>query len=380
MKFVKVLVVIIILIVIAFLVFLEINLSNVSSPEVNEKNLETSLNEKENKNKSKNEITLDVLNKEEKLAENKILLEIPEELKIKEILLPDDTVIEEKIEEYAVHKNGKYKFVFTLEDNSKIEKEIEINNLLKLVEEEKKPTYIPEGFEYLTGTVDTGYVITDQYGNEFVWVPVESGILTRKNSKKSNYAEKESSAKALVNSVAKNYGFYISRYEAGKAELENNIIAVSFKGIVPWYNATYKEALEKSEEFCSNFGYNDVSSDLVSSYAWDTTLKWIDSHEKSYSSSLEYGNYSDEIKLTGETEKDCVNNICDMAGNLKEWTTELYLGKNEENNTTKKEKENTNLRVIRGGCVNLKKSASSNISFAEDLTDNYWGFRIILYK
>jgi len=31
---------------------------------------------------------------------------------------------------------------------------------------------IPKGFKHLTGTVDTGFVIQDEAGNEFVWIPV----------------------------------------------------------------------------------------------------------------------------------------------------------------------------------------------------------------
>ena len=36
--------------------------------------------------------------------------------------------------------------------------------------------YIPSGFTYLEGTVDTGYVIKDSIGNEFVWIPVETPV------------------------------------------------------------------------------------------------------------------------------------------------------------------------------------------------------------
>ena len=31
--------------------------------------------------------------------------------------------------------------------------------------------YIPEGFTYTKGSWNTGYVITDELGNQFVWVP-----------------------------------------------------------------------------------------------------------------------------------------------------------------------------------------------------------------
>ena len=53
--------------------------------------------------------------------------------------------------------------------------------------------HIPTGFQYLTGTVDTGYVITDSTaenksgGNEFVWIPVASEEAYVKKAGANNY-------------------------------------------------------------------------------------------------------------------------------------------------------------------------------------------------
>ena len=372
MKVLKIIIPIIIVLIVMVIIFFSINILNSKKNlEINNSNLNTTEEIKTENDK----IELKLENEEKDIESTNILVEIDEDLENYEIILPDETVSTEANTEYKVTENGIYKFTLVLENGTKIEKEIEVTNLREKLKTEKKPTYIPEGFLHKTGTYESGYVISDEYGNEFVWVPVESGKLTRKNSSKNQYKETDSTSKALVNSVAKNYGFYISRYEASKADYDGTIIAGSFSDVEPWNNVNYTEAKKVAEMFSEIFGYNDIKSSLINSYAWDTTLLWLNKKEKSYSTSLEYGNYSEEINKCGESEKDCINNIYDLAGNLKEWTTEI-------NTTAQKNETGDDItsRVIRGGSCNQKKSASSQISYSEDAIDEYWGFRIILYK
>ena len=340
----------------------------------------------EKEKKDKYEISLKLDNKDDEVTKNKILIDIPDEIDDIKITLPDGNVVKKIIDGYDVKKNGTYKFIFEIDEDNIIEKEIEVSNIKEINEEDLKPEYIPEGFSYKEGTVNTGYVIVDQYGNEFVWVPVENGYLYRENDDNDKYEENEEFAKGLVSSVASYYGFYISRYEATKAEFEGNIVATTIAETEPWTDVNYIDAKNASEDFARVFEYQDVRSSLVSSYAWDSTLKWIDESNKKYSTSENYGNYTDTIKLAGENLDDCVNNIFDMAGNVKEWTSELYLkasNKDENdktNNKTEVVEENANYRVVRGGCVELTKSASSKVSYNEELTNPSWGFRLILYK
>ena len=101
-------------------------------------------------------------------------------------------------------------------------------------------------------------------------------------------------------------------------------------------------------------------------------------------------NYSDNIEQTGMTTSDIKNNICDLAGNVREWTTEVYkrkedeTSKNEINNNTNNEtkaKTSVRYRVVRGGSANnIELSASSHTTYKENTSDAYWGFRMILYK
>ena len=87
--------------------------------------------------------------------------------------------------------------------------------------------YVPSNFHYVEGTVSDGYVIADESGNEFVWIPVdgvnvkyEKGYDTdplRTDVVDSEYPEGITSATEsdIVESAG---GFYIGRYEAGVPE------------------------------------------------------------------------------------------------------------------------------------------------------------------
>lgn len=246
---------------------------------------------------------------------------------------------------------------------------------------------MPEGFEHVEGEVDDGYVIKDKYENQYVWVPVESGILERTTRTDRNYEDSSSSASGLVNSVAKNFGFYIARYESSAFQANGTKFAASLAGQKPWSNVTYRDASDAAENTAKVLQYPDgLVTALCSSYAWDTTLAWIDTTVTNYSTNTSYGNYSGTILQTGGTESDKVRNIFDMAGNVREWTTEIYKDNGEENIDTsgEEEQEQENLdylrRVVRGGSAYINKVANSRNGYSENLTDEYWGFRTVLYK
>ena len=301
---------------------------------------------------------------------------INDEQGIKSIILPDGTEIYSDSTTYDVKKNGIYTFKVIGMNNETTIQSIEVKNI-KVYSSENP--YIPDGFNHILGDVDTGYVIEDSYGNQYVWVPVESGKLIRNTDSNNDYEEIDNTASGLVNSVAQNYGFYIARYETSEYELNGEKVTASMEGKIPLTNITYSDAVELINNSAKEYEYKNCNTAILNSYAWDTTLEWLNLTQKNYSSSTYFGNYSGTIYPTGQTESDIVNNICDMAGNVREWTTEVYKGATAVAKEGERDVE-VLYRVVRGGSTNLNRTAASHIGYPENTSDTYWGFRMILYK
>lgn len=239
------------------------------------------------------------------------------------------------------------------------------------IEETTMLPYMPNSFSYVEGEVETGYTIADTYGNTYVWVPVKNGELTR-NIAISECVEIENTVIDFKNSVNQYKGFYIARYESSVYSINDKNVSATMGGKMPVSNVNYAMAYEAANNSCQEFNYSDVVTNLMNSYAWDTTLAWIDKTNSSYSTSTNRGNYSEEVNPTGATEADVVNRICDLAGNLQEWTTEGYLINNDDSNQNL-------FRIIRGGSVKFNSSAL-NRNYKENESDDNIGFRMILYK
>ena len=220
--------------------------------------------------------------------------------------------------------------------------------------------WIPEGFKVAddsASTVQGGVVIEDKDGNQFVWVPVAT-IADYKRTWYTGDGTLSKYSEALPEdektSVEKYKGFYIGRYEAGDKEnteaktlrSSNDVTkTVTIKANQAPYNyVTRTQAVSLAEGFATKQGYK-AKTKLVSSYAWDTTIAFIEKTVNNYGSSSSQGNYSntsvtykditDESKpektkaenssllvATGQTTPVC--NIYDMGGNVFEWTTESY--------------------------------------------------------
>lgn len=290
---------------------------------------------------------------------------------------------------YSVSENGEYSFTVRASNGKETTETIYIDNILSISADNP---YIPDGFTHVDGTeVDTGFVVQDKSGNQYVWVPVESGNPTR-TAPSEKYLEDNYTASAFTNSVAKYYGFYIAKYEASMETVNGIVVARSVEGAIPWYNVNYNDAFNSSLNTATAYNYIGVKTALINSYAWDTTLSWLNTSVANYSTSRNYGNYSNQILTTGGTQSDIINQVADMAGNLREWTTEKYdeeiANNNDDTNTTNTVRENTNIsnsndlsyRVVRGGSATMDKIANSRIGERIDLQDNYWGFRMVLYK
>ena len=211
---------------------------------------------------------------------------------------------------------------------------------------------IPKGFDYVTGTKDTGLVIKDQdTENEFVWVPVTESTYVKDTSFGAAIpAGDDTLPKGITDETAdvvKYGGFYIGRYEAGIPENQSSIdgksdstsdvkgVPVSKKDVIVWTNISYTNSKASAESMISN---EYVQTGLITGKAWDTTCHWIEGSLKSINASASlkdsryYGNYKDSLspanensgtkRTAGFNENWKVKNIYDLAGNVVEWTSE----------------------------------------------------------
>ena len=214
--------------------------------------------------------------------------------------------------------------------------------------------WIPEGFKIAKGsasTVQGGVVIEDKDGNQFVWVPVAT-LADYKRTWYTGWSSFSDYSEALPEdektSVERYKGFYIGRYEAGDKEStvaktlrsSNDVTkTVTIKANQAPYNyVTRTQAVSLAEGFATKQGYK-AKTKLVSSYAWDTTIAFLQKVNSDYGERSE-GNYreiafsytditgasqtksssSSVLIPTGQTTPVC--NIYDMGGNVWEWTTE----------------------------------------------------------
>ena len=278
------------------------------------------------------------------------------------------TTVVDKIIPYAVTKNGTYTFTVTGTVNGKsYTKNVSVAvNQFKTAKDyvaaNVEVTYpdgkvwIPEGFRISTDAAETvqgGIVIEDKDLNQFVWVPVATiadyKITAYANQNISPFSE--TLPEDEKTSVEKYKGFYIGRYEAGDKEnteaktlrSSNDVTkTVTIKANqAPYNNVTKTQAISLAEGFATKQGYK-AKTKLVSSYAWDTTIEFIQKVNSDYGSSSEEGNYynttfsytditgarqtkeksSPVLVPTGQTTPVC--NIYDMGGNVFEWSNERY--------------------------------------------------------
>ena len=286
--------------------------------------------------------------------------------------------------------------------------------------------WIPEGFKVAgdsASTVQGGVVIEDKDGNQFVWVPVATIADYKRTAYSTNVATEETdtatnSIKININSSISDYftealpedektsveiykGFYIGRYEAGDKESTGTTKAtfrtsssdtsnsVTIKADqVPYNYVTRTQAVSLAEGFATKQGYK-AKTKLVSSYAWDTTIAFIEKTVNNYGSSSSQGNYSDTsvtykditdeskpektkaensslLVATGQTTPVC--NIYDMGGNVFEWTTESYL-------------DTSNPYALRGGYYNdnFANSPAGYCYYDSDNANDGIGFRLTLF-
>ena len=289
---------------------------------------------------------------------------------------------------------------------------------------------VPAGAVYNSdGTVKTTNLSSQEqaqtlFGNQFVWIPC-----TAENYKKTNFGKDTASWEPNTSTgekmqIEKYGGFYIGRYEAGTSNLKSSKIdfskgydrsentnfcakyiisgkITSKAGEIPYYNADYETAQTMTQKMYNN---NYVKSGLVTGTMWDVTLDYIKSQDSKIDlTNTQWGNYSDTsltnckgrymtvnlingttsdiennndgtkhygIMTTASSEDVKKNNICDMAGNLWEWTEEVAYDMS------------NNYYMVRGGGFNdahASYSACFRIYNHINTVSNNMGFRPVLY-
>ncbi len=271
-------------------------------------------------------------------------------------------------------------------EDGKVVKKMTVSNTVYAISGGKGVTVpVPEGFYYVGGDIATGIVISDRkedgyettqkdmtshedalklVGNQFVWIPCNENeyrkITWGKNGKGENpwnaQWDRETETREY-NEIRKYGGFYIGRYEAGVATLDNtegeeasftysvkftgekrlsNAVAIqksikdswiwqnydftarqegstleigenkssgnviSKANAVPYYHSDYYTAVEMSRRMYQNDRY--VKSALVTGTQWDIMLKYMKENginvEGTGEEESQWGNYTN-ISLTG---------------------------------------------------------------------------------
>jgi hypothetical protein len=222
--------------------------------------------------------------------------------------------------------------------------------------------YIFEGFEYVEGEWNTGFVIQDENKNQFVWVPCtnlkDENILKLEKSNFKSQAEiskdmcADDEYEEFMLSALENGGFYISRYEIGNEENK----PVSKENVNVWTSLTRQEAIE-----ISNSMYDNINSKLINGYAYDTTLSWIEKNNNVSADKV-------DVRENVYTGRNQYNNIYDFTDNIMEYTLERFY----------------DTVIIRGFAYSKENEDESRYAINED--EDYFdyvsliGFRTILYK
>ena len=244
---------------------------------------------------------------------------------------------------------------------------------------------VPKGFKIASDSatdVTGGIVIedatyTNTIGSQFVWIPVGTGANAIKKANKEtvdialgrykftknsdgtiktseysvSYKEdttashesdyKNAIAKDIeefITSANSNHGYYIGRYEARTnvtrttSTSDDKLTQLMERPDAYVYNwVTQPQAAKLSREMYTD---NKFKSDLVNSYAWDTTIVFAQTFDNRLDKTNQYSkqtslNLSNFLNTgTNNLElKDLICNIFDMASNDWEWTTETSLSK-----------------------------------------------------
>lgn len=279
---------------------------------------------------------------------------------------------------------------------------------------------VPAGFNVVNTddlTVEKGIVVEDSRGNQYVWIPcttensnsqlqykrtewdvevdgsdnsrASKDELTLDNEKCSDsdkateltddkLIEIVAQIRSEKDSISKNGGYYIGRYEVGVGE--DSVVIQANK--TPKTDINWSTAYTIAKEIGGGKG---ATTYLCSSYAWDTAINFIQNngfpnYAKSREDSFNENWYDKNVKdsagniikraneakrlETGKTTSKC--NIFDMGGNVTEFTTEVMP------NTSEPE-------VLHGGHYNNNIPAGQRRDITTSDASSLCGFRVTLF-
>lgn len=210
----------------------------------------------------------------------------------------------------------------------------------------------------ITTNWNNGLVIQDVSGNQFVWVPIYTGVEDYQDVPFGKLSGTNPSYEDITSTgfVTPTYGFYIGRYE-GSFDYNGGSIRVASKKSTNattsswlrdsghtgylWNFITHTEAKSYAEAMKTSYGYTTVGTSLLTGTAWDTVMKWIQNSGINVANdSSSWGNYvnvsftyewptpgtksanSPSLLNTGAAIRNRAKNIYDLAGNVCEWTLE----------------------------------------------------------
>ena len=198
----------------------------------------------------------------------------------------------------------------------------------------------------------------------------EPDVVSDDSSNSVNLAQLETEFNSMIASVERYGGFYIGRYETGNLSQAEAVVVKNNSDI---NNQTWYTQYNKSKGVAVN---SNVTTSMIWGCQWDAVMRWMynsgDAEKKIYTyDSTGKGNYKDtngnQPIPTGSNDAYAVNNIYDMAGNVRDWTIEA---------------NDTGGRVIRGGNAynDASHSPASRRSYDNPTGSNSGsGSRLALY-
>lgn len=279
------------------------------------------------------------------------------------------------------------------------------------------------GAKILSGDLSSGLTIQDSNGNEWVWIEVPKSITQNANTDDEiekaleEYTKQDSTSNDLLSSrndckdanyngtgmtneqyittkskmlqsIKKNGGFYIGKYEIGyelqpggkiregsqtNIEYQINEKPVIKSNVYPynWVN------LSQAEKLSQSLATDSRTTSLLFGIQWDLIIKYLNTKGmKTYyltQDSTKWGNYSNngnkQLLKTGNQNYTAPMGIYDLAGNVWEWTLE-------------RASMSSMPSVVRGGDYSSNGSAtpvSYRGSVRLNLCSGSVGFRCALY-